>query len=162
MRRHTWIIILLNLLFLNFAYADTITLNGTLGDFYDYNQDNTKNLDFENPAYPPPSGYGSYAVTDLVSQNLNSDRKPVLKDDGSGWFMDDNGDRVGNSQHKSITNKSSFSQWFRDVDGINQSKQHDIVLTKNGDVYEYENHSFFPIDGELLGNEGGFGGIRYW
>lgn len=158
MKRHLWIYILLNLFFLNLAFASTITLNGTLRDFYDYSKDNSKNPDFENPSFPPPSGFGSYAVTKLVKKNLDSDKKPVLKNNnGKGRFTDSSGNKIG-PKYKSIKNKTSFSQWYRDVAGINQSMPYSIELTKMGGVYKYENSSFFPLDGLLLGNEGPYYG----
>ncbi len=133
-------------------YADTIMLTGTIRDFYDYNQDNSKNPDFENPAYPSPAGYGDYPTTGLVQNQLASDRKPLLQT---------NTGQMHNITHRSITNSNSFSQWYRDVAGINQSKEHNITLSKNGNVYVYENFSFFPIDRQLLGNEGGMFGWQY-
>jgi fibro-slime domain-containing protein len=52
--------------------------------------------------------------------------------------------------------ESEFSQWYRDVPGVNKSSKLSITLEdSDGDgVYRYENGEFFPVDGKLLGNEG--------
>jgi len=145
--KKVWLILIL--MVMSVWGADTITLNGTIRDFYDYNKNHSKNPDFENPSYPPPSGYGSYAVTGLVKDQLDQDSKPVLKSN-TGWMHD--------KTHRSITDANSFSQWYRDVDGINQSMPYSITLHKNSNgLYEYSNDNFFPIDGKLIGNEGPYG-----
>ena len=76
----------------------------------------------------------------IVEPKLGTDKKPVY-DGGKG---------------KTTTGKENFDQWFRDVAGINQSKQLDIVLedSDGNGVFTYENSEFFPIDNELFGNEG--------
>ena len=131
-----------------------ITLTGTIRDFYDYKQDNSKNPDFENAERVPSGNNGQYAVTGLVKSILING-KPTLESNGIGVI------EGTNEVIHSITDNDSFSQWYRDVDGINQSKQHAITLTKNGNIYSYENHAFFPIDNDLIGNEGGMLGIKY-
>lgn len=60
-----------------------------------------------------------------------------------------------------IESPQTFDQWFRNVEGVNVSDKLSIVLEDpDGDgVYRYEaskhnGKSFFPIDGQHLGNEG--------
>lgn len=51
---------------------------------------------------------------------------------------------------------ATFEQWFRDTTGVNLSTGYDAPFTKNGTQYEHWRTSdFFPIDGQLYGNEGG-------
>jgi fibro-slime domain-containing protein len=57
---------------------------------------------------------------------------------------------------EAITSPATYDQWFREVLGTNMSKHHEITLVQNANgVYEYLNSGFYPIDGQLLGNEGG-------
>jgi fibro-slime domain-containing protein len=59
---------------------------------------------------------------------------------------------AGNGQ---VTSALTFSEWFEDVLGVNQSAVHTIGLVDDGTgVYEYLDDQFYPIDGILLGNEG--------
>lgn len=53
--------------------------------------------------------------------------------------------------------KSAFDQWYRDVPGVNASRLLEIPLTasaKRPDLFSFNDQSFFPIDGDLFGNEG--------
>jgi fibro-slime domain-containing protein len=56
-----------------------------------------------------------------------------------------------------ISGQAAFDTWFRDVPGLNQATAIDLQLHESSSqpgLYVYENTSFFPIDGRLLGNEG--------
>jgi fibro-slime domain-containing protein len=54
-----------------------------------------------------------------------------------------------------ISSSTTFDRWFRDVLGTNMSTVRNIVLTRNEeDVYEFLTDAFYPLDGDLLGNEG--------
>ena len=54
-----------------------------------------------------------------------------------------------------ITDAGTFGEWFRDILGGNMATVHTISLPRNVDGdYEYQTDSFFPIDDQLLGNEG--------
>lgn len=108
------------------ATADTLTLTGTIRDF------SSSHPDFEKAI---ATEYG------LVNSTLGSDGKPVYALNSGGTTT--------------TSGKENFDQWYRDVPGVNESKQHAITLTKQASgVYTYANNAFFPIDGELLGNEG--------
>ncbi|MFK7752248.1 MAG: fibro-slime domain-containing protein [Sedimentitalea sp.] len=111
------------------AKAATITLTGTLRDFSDTHPD------FE-------AHVGGMQIG-AIENELDGDGKPVLSASGAA-----------NPQY---SNAANFSQWYRDIDGVNQSTLYDIVLEEStpGDgVYKYSNDAFFPLDGQLLGNEG--------
>ena len=53
--------------------------------------------------------------------------------------------------------REAFDQWYRDVPGVNRTTSIDLRLTpRPGDAerYVFEDLVFFPVDGDLLGNEG--------
>ncbi|MEL6488274.1 MAG: fibro-slime domain-containing protein, partial [Pseudomonadota bacterium] len=52
--------------------------------------------------------------------------------------------------------QASFDQWYNDVPGVNQSQNIILELQDNDDdgVFTYSNSSFFPIDDQLMGNQG--------
>lgn len=104
---------------------ETIVLSGKIRDFKD------SHADFEHVVAPEKN---------IVEPLLGSDKKPVYKG-GEGT---------------TTSNAENFSQWFRDVEAVNQSKRLDVVLEDpDGDgIFTYDNSEFFPIDGELFGNEG--------
>jgi fibro-slime domain-containing protein len=59
-----------------------------------------------------------------------------------------------------IASMDSFNQWFTNVEGVNQAVPHSITLTRDPEtrVYRFEaskhnNQSFFPLDGQLYGNQ---------
>ena len=50
---------------------------------------------------------------------------------------------------------ANFNQWYNDVSGVNQSTSLSIQLDDvGGGTYQFTDSSFFPIDGQLLGNQG--------
>ncbi|HVR18230.1 MAG TPA: fibro-slime domain-containing protein [Polyangiaceae bacterium] len=77
----------------------------------------------------------------IVTDMLGADGKPVYAN--------------GNGGTATTTNAESFNQWFNDVAGINEAEPLLLMFTQGaGGVYTYEDSSFFPIDGRMLGNEG--------
>jgi fibro-slime domain-containing protein len=67
-----------------------------------------------------------------------------------------------------ITSAESFAQWYSDVPGVNMSRQATLNLVRNAETGMYvfdsstqapwsTNGGFFPIDGELYGNQGSSG-----
>lgn len=79
----------------------------------------------------------------LVLSRLGDDGKPVYARGESGSFT--------------TTGQTSFDQWYRDVDGVNQTTVVDLPLLRSARderLYLFNSSSFFPIDGELFGNEG--------
>lgn len=78
----------------------------------------------------------------IVASALGSDDKPVYAHSGPT---------------ATVVGPDTFNQWYRDVDGVNTSTTIDLDLTPSSTgsgVYSYNNSSFFPIDGQLFGNEG--------
>jgi fibro-slime domain-containing protein len=109
------------------ATAGTLTLTGTIRDF------NASHPNFEDAIDGLRQG--------VIESTLDADGKPVLIGSPGGSF----------------TNQTDFSQWFRNVPGVNQSMSYDITLTETAPgsgLFNYSNPNFFPIDGMLLGNEG--------
>lgn len=122
----------------------TLELTGTIRDFKDGSKSGG-HRDFE---YSPAS-YG--LRTGIVQSTLGEDRKPVFNTNYNR----------GNYGYAMITSKTTFDQWFRNVDGVNLSDKHTITLTDaDGDgIYTFEasihnGRSFFPLDGKLFGNQG--------
>jgi fibro-slime domain-containing protein len=77
-----------------------------------------------------------------VLPDLGADGKPVY---------------AGAPTTLTTTGKESFDQWFRDVPGVNESTQYTVTLTSSGGdppLYSFDDPEFFPIDGQLLGDEG--------
>ncbi len=77
----------------------------------------------------------------IVNRLLGDDSKPVYR---------------SQSRTQSTTGRENFDKWYRD-DPVNQSSPLDLQLKPSSDdaaLFVYDNHQFFPIDDELLGNEG--------
>lgn len=106
--------------------GNQIQLTGTIRDFNDSHPD-----------------FQSYLGTDygIVLPDLGTDNKPVY---------------AGQAGNPSTHGQGPFDQWYRDVPGVNLSAPYAITLTKqaNSNVYTYQNSNFFPIDGQLFGNQG--------
>lgn len=83
-------------------------------------------------------------VPGKVSSTLGVDNKPVPV------FAE-------NMAGSSFSTHANFNQWYNDVPGVNQSVGYNLNLTETAPgsgIYEFESNSFFPIDGQLFGNEG--------
>jgi len=119
--------------------ADTLELTGTLRDFSDSHPD---------MQYPDKS-FG--LRTGMVLSTLGQDGKPVFNEDFNN----------GDYSRAMVDSVESFNQWYRNVEGVNQSVNHTIQLTDSDrdGIYRYEaskhnGQSFFPLDNKLMGNEG--------
>ena len=89
----------------------------------------------------PDMNHDGVSETGIVAQTLGSDDKPVYAHSGST---------------ETVVGPDTFNQWYRDVPGTNISTTIDIPLTASGakkDVFTYNNTAFFPIDGQLFGDE---------
>lgn len=78
----------------------------------------------------------------IVAATLGADGKPVY---------------AGSPTTPTTTGVTNFNQWYRDVLGVNQSITRVLVANETNPgsgIYQYSNTNYFPIDGELLGNEG--------
>src|SRR5690606_10876106 len=65
----------------------------------------------------------------------------------------------GASGTATTSGSEAFDQWYRDVPGVNLSTIVELPLTRparDDRLYRFNSSSFFPIDGELFGNEGNF------
>lgn len=149
----------------------TITLQGVARDFIRFDHQG---------GHPDFQQYNTGHVVGLVATQLDAQGKPV--------FSGSNGQRVGtqcrdadgnnimpssydpslgdspaslsNMGSRSITSAASFSQWYRDVPGVNLSMPIPITLERIGDSNTYffhahdnsntnEREGFFPLDGAL-------------
>jgi fibro-slime domain-containing protein len=105
-------------------------LTSTIRDFRE------SHPDFELPLF------GDYRERGLVEDRLGADEKPVY---------------AAGAGSSSTTGRENFDQWYRDTPGVNQSATIDLQLAPAPDApgfFVYESRSFFPIDGQLFGNEG--------
>ncbi len=100
-------------------------LTGTIRDFH------ASHPDFEAFLGDDPG---------IVLQDLGADGKPVY---------------AGQAGNPTTTGQASFDQWYRDVDGVNLSTAFSLTLAPaGGTIFSYSNAAFFPIDGQLFGDEG--------
>lgn len=109
------------------AGATTIQLTGTIRDFL------ASHPDFEEN---PVAGFDP----GIVENTLGPDGKPVYANNG------------GPSTH----GQANFDQWYNDVAGTNLAASYSITLDDTGHpgIFTFSDSSFFPIDGQLFGNEG--------
>ncbi len=85
---------------------------------------------------------GSYDDKGIVETTLGSDDKPVY---------------AGHPTTPTTSGKYYFDTWYNDTAGINESTSIWIPLTPSPSApatLVYDNGAFFPIDGQLFGNEG--------
>lgn len=78
----------------------------------------------------------------LVNSELGPDDKPVY---------------AHKANSLSTSGQSAFDQWYRDTPGVNQSTSIDLTLRASAEspgMFVYDDPEFFPIDGQLLGNQG--------
>ena len=108
--------------------GSAIVLNATVRDFRDTHPDFEKGI--------------SGLVTGLVQTQLGPDSKPIF---------------VGPNGRGAITSTASFNQWYNDDATVNSKTITPIVLSEtapNSGVYSFQSNAFFPIDGQLFGNQG--------
>lgn len=77
----------------------------------------------------------------LVSSELGPDDKPVY---------------AHKANSISTSGQDAFDQWYRDTPGVNQSTSIDLTLRASAEspgMFVYDDPDFFPIDGQLLGNQ---------
>jgi fibro-slime domain-containing protein/RHS repeat-associated protein len=105
-----------------------IVLNATVRDFRDTHPDFEKGI--------------SGLVTGLVQTQLGPDSKPIY---------------VGPNGRGAITSTASFNQWYNDDATVNSKTIVPVVLGETAPgsgVYSFQSNAFFPIDGQLFGNQG--------
>ena len=109
-------------------------LEVTVRDFLD------SHPDFEIPS----GGVTRYGERGLVEAELGADGLPVYAADPL----------LGTD---ATTGQANFDQWYRDVAGVNQSTTVELQLSEvpgQPGTFEYLSDAFFPIDGQLFGNQG--------
>jgi fibro-slime domain-containing protein len=111
------------------APATSIPLTGTVRDFNDSHPDMEWNIAFD---------------PGIVQVQLGNDGKPVYAH--------------GTSATATVHNQTTFNQWYNNVSGVNLSAPLTITLNlianSSPPTYTYSNSNFFPIDNQLLGNQG--------
>jgi fibro-slime domain-containing protein len=166
------------------ALPTTIQLNGVVRDFRERAAQGG-HPDFERSGV---SGFSHGNFQEIVKDELGEDKKPVFNStgrrinsmarDASGrpilqkpYIASRPGDvarTVASGTSNSLAGEASFNQWYRDVPGINVSKQIPITLKRNpgSNVYIFDDKNddafrsrsgFFPINNDLFGNSGGSG-----
>jgi len=109
------------------SLAAPISLTATIRDFNDTHDD------FENGLGVDPG---------IVLSTLGADGKPVY---------------AGVSGNPTTHGAVAFDQWYRDVPGTNLTALKTLVATETGPgtgVFSFSSGAYYPIDGELLGNQG--------
>ncbi|GJQ28760.1 MAG: hypothetical protein HBSAPP03_06440 [Phycisphaerae bacterium] len=159
----------------------SISLVGTVRDF----KERTVTGGHPDMERQPTGGFGHYI--NMVEDNLGADGKPVMKTAGHKLSTDwkdaqgrpripnksyiaskpgDTNGAASSSTTGALTTAANFNQWFRDVPGVNLSRQLSLTLVRqeNSNIYTFNDRSdpmymnrggFFPINGELWGNSGG-------
>jgi len=111
------------------AQATTIDLTGTVRDFHASHEHMEGTID----------GH----ITGLVENTLGADKNPV---------------RTSLTTSSMPGDLSLFDQWYNDAPGVNTAQNLTLTLdntiTADPNVYTFTDSSFFPIDGQLFGNEG--------
>lgn len=118
-------------LFPALAQAAPITLTGTIRDF------NSFGTSFNGVAGHPD--FERYGGNDLgiVQTVLGADGKPVFNSAGS---------------NPTITSAASFYQWYHDDPSVNRTGSISITLNPiTATTYQFSSNTFFPIDGQLIG-----------
>jgi fibro-slime domain-containing protein len=98
--------------------------------------------DFEQPNIVSDKG--------IVETTLGSDMKPVYA--------------LGSDPTQTVQSTDTFSQWYRDTDGVNKRIESTLTLTQSGadpslKIYD-SGAGFFPIDGQGWGNQSCLGQAR--
>ena len=117
------------------THGATITLTGTVRDFH-----------YNGTSVPPLAGHPDFenVVADdrgIVQTALGADGTPVYAH--------------GASSTATVHGETGFNQWYHDAPGVNLSTPCAITLAETSPgIFSYQNSAFFPIDGQLGGNQG--------
>lgn len=163
------------------ALPNTLNLNAVIRDFKGIDQTGG-HADFERN---PSGGFGQFGQ--MVNDDLDSSGKPTFKSAGrkitTTWKdsasrnridprsyiqarTNDRNGAIATTTGGQLHGSAQFAQWYRDVPGVNASKQLALTLRRNAntnvytfvdtaDTFYTARGGFFPINGELLGNSGG-------
>src|SRR5262249_29848770 len=116
--------------------AATLNLSATIRDFnFNGTSGNgaTGHIDFQN-------GLGD--DHGFVATTLGADGKPVY---------------IGGAGTTTTHGAAAFNQWYNNTPGVNLSTTITLTATETAPgsgIFTYSNNSYFPIDGQLLGNQG--------
>jgi fibro-slime domain-containing protein len=123
----------LAILFLGIGTASAFSLTGTIRDFCAPGIENCTQLsDFE--------GAITGLTTGMVSSTLTAGLPTYIASNGYGATTADN-----------------FAKWYVDSPGYNVSTPFSLTLTEtmpDSGIFSYSSSAFFPIDGQLYGNQG--------
>jgi len=129
------------------VFATTIDLTTTVRDFCGWGFSNCP------PNYSPNPDFQNVLGDDrgIVQSSLGADGTPQYAGGSHSTLRGtDSSPALG-----TLTTAQYFSQWYHDAPGYNQTTSINLPFTDiGGGVYQYDNSSFFPIDGQLLGNQG--------
>ncbi|MCA9292529.1 MAG: fibro-slime domain-containing protein [Phycisphaerales bacterium] len=155
---------------------ESVVLTGIVRDFNERSVAGG-HTDFEQV---PSAGFGHYMGN--VATRLDADGKPVFTGAGfkvNSQWRDAQGNYIHPSQYDAslgdqagsygsacaggIASQDSFRQWYRDVPGVNTSRELGITLVRdaNTGTYVFDDRNdpefqnkggFFPINNELFGN----------
>ena len=99
--------------------------------------------------------YGSYMGDGVSVANQSGFHATGLLPSACGYTIFDSPGVPGLYSHGDITSADSFDSWYRHVPGANAAMHIPITLYPDGTgFYVYDEDEFYPIDGELYGNEG--------
>lgn len=102
---------------------------------------------------PVASPYRPHPDFEIDLSGNVDDRNMVLPELGS----DDKPVYGNHATTPSTSGAANFDQWYRDTPDVNQRTTLELQLMPSSDdpgLFVYDNRAFFPIDGELLGNQG--------
>ncbi|ETW93904.1 MAG: hypothetical protein ETSY1_37190 [Candidatus Entotheonella factor] len=111
-----------------YAQPETIELNGVIRDFRE------SHIDFEGN-----ENTSGEIIPNIVLPFLDRDKRPIY-----------NNEMI----HHTTNGQESFDEWFRHVPGVNLSDSYRMVFERTGEsTFRFLREAFFPIDGQLFGNE---------
>jgi fibro-slime domain-containing protein len=115
------------------ASADTLTLTGVIRDFL--------------PRGTAPGTYNGHVGQGHDDFENDANLSDVDLDPGNAGSI-----------YVSTTTEANFNEWFNDTPGKNLSMPFAVTLDDSASpgIFTYDNPEFFPIDGELYGNNPGF------
>jgi fibro-slime domain-containing protein len=127
------------------AHATTITLSGTVRDF------NANGTTFNGVVGHPDFESKGGDDRGIVQSTLGADGKPVYNSANA---------------NPTVTSAASFYQWYHDDASVNRTGSVTLTLNEiSPNLYQYSSNSFFPVDGQLLGQTGAghnFGFTTEW
>jgi fibro-slime domain-containing protein len=106
--------------------------------------------DFHGVGWGNPGGDGYYEHPDFEAGPIQSDPGIVQTTLG----LDSKPVYAGQTGNPTTHGQTAFDQWYRDTANVNMRQETSLTFTWDSSKYVYNSSSFFPIDGDLLGNDG--------